>query len=148
MENNFLITNGDNYFKPEVFKQMVKSITNGYCLAITVKDKKNYGEDYMKIRLSGKKNVTYASKSIENSKANAISTGLFLVSGKKNAVIFKQILDDLVIDTKNHNKFWLEGINRLHKKGFLVKTLEVYGKNVWREIDYPEDIESLKTLIQ
>ena len=147
MQNKFLITNGDNYFTPDVYKKIVKSTTEGYCLAVTVKDNKNYGEDYMKICLSDKKNVIYASKSIENSKVDAISTGLFMISGKKYAYTFRKILDELVMERKNHKKFWLEGINQLHKKGFLVKSLEVYGKKVWREIDFPEDVRSVNSLI-
>lgn len=101
----------------------------------------------MKIRLSDKKNVIYASKSIENSKVDAISTCLFMISGKKYTRIFRKILDKLVTERKNNNKFGLEGINQLHKKGFLVKSLEFYGKKVWREIDFPENVRSVNSLI-
>lgn len=146
MNSNFLITNGDNYFIPEVFKNIKNNSSNGYCLAITIKDKKDYGIDHMKVLLSNKKNVIYASKSIKKNKIDAISTGLFKVSGKKYSAIFKTVLDELVMKKKNHNKFWLEGINLLHKKGFTVKSLEVYGEKVWKEIDYPEDIEKTKAL--
>ena len=146
MNDEFLITNGDNYFIPDVFKQMKKNTSKGYCLAISIKDKKDYGSDHMKIHLSNKKNVINASKKIKKNKADAVSTGLFMVSGKKNTEIFKKILDDLVMNKKNHNKFWLEALNQLHKNGFLVKSLEFYGKNVWKEIDFPEDIEIAKAL--
>jgi len=148
MNDEFLITNGDNYFIPDVFKQMKKNTPKGYCLAISVKDKKDYGSDHMKIRLSNKKNVIYASKLIGKNRADAISTGLFMVSGKKHAEVFKKILDDLLMNKKNHNKFWLEGLNQLHKKGFVVKSLEFYGKKVWKEIDFPEDIEKAKALLR
>lgn len=148
MNDGFLITNGDNYFIPDVFKQMKKNTSKGFCLAISVKDKQDYGRDHMKIHLSNKKNIINASKKIGKNKADAVSTGLFMVSGKKNAEVFKKILDDLLMNKKNHNKFWLEALNQLHKKGFLVKSLEFYGKNVWKEIDFPEDIEIAKALLR
>lgn len=140
MDEDFIITNGDNLFDFDVFQNLAVDHRNGIFLTICKREK--YGEDDMKVILKDKE-VTEVSKLIKNEKASAESVGLVLVSGQKYRDLFKENLEKLVRNKEYINKYWLEVFNLMSKKGVPINTFEI-DKTKWREIDFHPDLEELK----
>ena len=111
MNDDFLITNGDNIFSPQIFSDIINSKKNK--IVLTTSRKKLYNEDDMKVTIL-KNNISYVSKKIIKKKISAESPGLAKISGKKNITEFKKVLNKLVRNQDNLNKFWLEVFNQLY----------------------------------
>jgi len=140
MDEDFIITNGDNLFDYEVFQNLVQNHQNGIFLTICKREK--YGGDDMKVILDNEK-VVQVSKLIDNEKADAESVGLVLVSGEKHKELFKDSLEELARNKEYLNKYWLEVFNLMSKRGIMVNTFEI-DKNKWQEIDFHPNLESLR----
>lgn len=145
MDSDFLVTNGDNIFSPDVFTDFVKKNGDGIYLSINVKEK--YDFDDMKVTVENTI-VTRVSKLIDAEKSNAESPGLALVRGSKARKLFLENLELLVRDKKNINMFWLEVFNAMHDKGIPIYTWEFDGKTKWQEVDYHIDFNKAKDLLQ
>jgi len=145
MDNDFIITNGDNIFDYHVFQKLVRNNSNG--IFLTTNLKRSYDEDDMKVILKDKK-IIQVSKLIENKTANAESVGLVLVSGKKYRNIFKETLELLARDKEYLNKYWLEVFNKLSEKCVDINSFDIDGSKQWREIDFHLDLERAKKLMK
>jgi L-glutamine-phosphate cytidylyltransferase len=141
MDQDFIITNGDNLLESDVFSDLVNNHRDGIFLTICKRER--YGTDDMKVILDDKKNVVKVSKLIENEKANAESIGLVLVSGEKYREIFKESLEELARNKEYLNKYWLEVFNLMCEKGIPVNTFEI-NKSKWQEIDFHPELEELR----
>jgi len=144
MNGDFLITNGDNIFSPDVFEGLVKNYSKKGIYLTTRKKEKYYSDD-MKIIL-GEEGIERVSKSINNEDANAESVGLVLISGEKNINLFRDSMEELVRDTAYTNKFWLEIFNRMSEKGIPIRFYEISGENKWFEVDFHGDMAQLLKL--
>lgn len=145
MDSDFLITNGDNIFSPDVFTDFVKKNGDGIYLSINVKEK--YDFDDMKVAIENNL-VARVSKLIDAEKSNAESPGLALVRGAKARKLFVENLEMLVRDKKNLNVFWLEVFNLMHDKGIPIYSWKFDGKAKWQEVDYHIDFNKAKDLLQ
>lgn len=139
MDEDFIVTNGDNIFEPIVFKDLVEKNKNG--IFLTISKKSGYDEDDMKVIIDN--GIERVSKQIKSEEANAESVGLTLISGQKYREVFKNSLEELARDQDYINKFWLEIFNRLADKGVSIKPFEINGKELWTEIDFHGDINNL-----
>lgn len=144
MDSDFIITNGDNLFAPDVFVDLVKENNEGIFLTVNMKE--TYDEDDMKVAIENKI-ITRVSKIIDSNKSHAESPGLVLVSGPRARRIFKENLELLVRDKKNMNAFWLELFNVMHDKGISIHPWWFDGKTKWREVDFHLDIHKVKELL-
>ena len=147
LEDDFMITNGDNIYKEHVFSKVYKALENEReVIAITIDYKENYDEDDMKMILDDKRNVLRVHKEIPIEETKAESVGLALVKGSKSREVFVNTIRSLIRNKEYLNKFWLEIFNSLVNSGYIVKTVEI-DKNDWKEVDFHPDIETLKRLI-
>lgn len=139
MNEDFIITNGDNIFQPIVFKELVNN-KNG--IFLTTSKRKEYRDDDMKVRLDSD-SVEEVSKKIANDRADAESVGLTLISGEKHREIFKQNLESLARNRDYVDKFWLEVFNLMISKGIRVIPFEIDGEKNWIEIDFHGDLNKV-----
>ncbi len=145
LENEVMITNGDNLFLPQVFKNIKKINEKGIFLTISFKDK--YGEDDMKVTLTSDGHIQAVGKEIEPQYIHAQSVGLTRLNGARAVEDFKKSLAQLVRDEKNLNRFWLETFNHLNKRNIHIYTFEIDGSTEWQEIDFHLDINLAKKMI-
>ena len=144
MDEEFIITNGDNIFKEDVFRDLVQNNSDGIFLTINKKDK--YDEDDMKVNLENDK-LIQVSKTIPLEESNAESVGLVYVSGNRYTNVFRKAMERLVRNFEYRNKFWLEIFNKLSLNGVNIKTFEIDGETKWKELDFHPDIENVKKII-
>lgn len=145
MDDDFMVTNGDNLFSAEIFSDFARNNKNGIFLSINIKDQ--YDEDDMKVRCEGNF-VARVSKLINKAECDAESPGLALVHGEKAREIFRHNLELLARDRNNINVFWLEVFNTMHKKGIVVQPWVFDGENKWQEVDYHVDVSKVKELLK
>ena len=143
MDQDFIITNGDNLFAADVVRDLVNETNDGIYLTICYRD--NIGEDDMKVILDEDKKVLKVSKEIKES--NTESIGLVKVQGEKYRKIYQEVLEQLARDKNYINKFWLETFNILADKGVEIHSFEI-DKNKWREVDFHFDLKNLKELVK
>lgn len=142
MDEDFIITNGDNLFDYDVFQNLVSNHQNG--IFLTICKRKKYGTGDMKVILDNGK-IVQVSKLIDNDKADAESVGLVLVSGEKYRKLFKSNLEELARNKEYIDKFWLEVFNLMYKKGIPINIFKI-DKNKWHEIDFHFDLKKLRQL--
>ncbi|MBI2208864.1 phosphocholine cytidylyltransferase family protein [Candidatus Woesearchaeota archaeon] len=145
MEEDFIITNGDNIFEHDVFHNLAKKHKDG--IFLTISRKEAYADGDMKVLLSDGL-VSRVSKEIDNDKADCESVGLVLVSGKKYREVFKDNLEELARNKEYLSKFWLETFNLMSHKGIAIRTFEIDGKTKWKEVDFHLDLEDARKLLK
>jgi len=145
MNEDFIITNGDNLFEYDVFRDLVNNYRD--CICLTICKRRKYGDGDMKVTLDDKNNAIKVSKLIEKDKIHAESVGLVLVSGEKYRKLFKENLEELARDKEYINKYWLEVFNLMYNKGIPINTFEM-NSDKWREVDFHVDLEDLKRRVQ
>ena len=138
MTSDFLITNGDNIFTPDVFTDFVNENKDGIYLSTSRKSK--FDTDDMKVTLENDL-IARVSKEIEPENCHAESPGLVLVHGQKAIDTMKDGLDKMAREVKYRNSFWLEVFNYLAGKGTPIIPWEFDGNSKWQEIDFHWDIK-------
>ena len=144
MTEDFLITNGDNIFSVQTFSDLVKFKKNK--IVLTTSKKEFYNEDDMKVTISNN-NIIHVNKKINKKKISAESPGLAKISGKENILKFKKILNKMVRNQENLNKFWLEVFNQLYLEGTKIENFSIKGEKNWREVDFHPDLKELRNII-
>ena len=140
MNDDFMITNGDNIFESAVFSELATKNKNG--IFLTTSFRESYGEDDMKVIIEDGL-IEKVSKQIPGDRASAESVGLTLISGDKYREIFKNNLEELAREPEYVQKFWLEVFNRMISKGVRVAPFEIDGKKSWIEIDFHGDLSDV-----
>jgi choline kinase len=144
METDFLITNGDNLFTPDVFSGLVGQNDDGIFLAVS--RKAEYDPDDMKVTIDSGQ-ISFVNKRIEPEQAFAESPGLALVRGPRARKLFCEILEELARRPEYVGKFWLETFNRAYERGVPVVPWEFDGTHKWQEVDFHVDVLKVKQLI-
>lgn len=145
MNEDFMITNGDNILQPEVYAQLATK-KNGIYLTTSLRE--DYRADDMKVIIK-EGSIDRVSKQIAHEEASAESVGLALLSGEKHREIFRANLEELARDKAYLNKFWLEVFNRMADKGVHITPFEIDGEKLWVEIDFHGDLnEVISSLIK
>lgn len=145
MVDDFIITNGDNIFSPDIFSGLVNSNQNGIFLSVCQKEQ--FDDDDMKVKLEDK-GVIKVGKTIPITEAHAESPGLVLVSGPKFCQLFSNHLDLMMRTEKNRHSFWLEIFNDLHEKGFHISSYWFRPEWKWQEVDFHLDINKARDLLR
>ena len=143
MNQDFLITNGDNLYTSDVVRDLVEKTNDGIYVTICYRD--DLGEDDMKVILDDNGKILRVSKEIE--KSNIESIGLAKIKGEKYRKIYQEILEELARNKNYINKFWLETFNILGDRGVEIQSFKI-DKDKWREVDFHFDIKDLKQLIE
>jgi len=110
LEDDFMITNGDNIFSDNVFSGINSS--NSEVIQLTVSKKDSYDEDDMKIITENGK-FSKVSKEIPADVANCESVGLALVKGDKTRRLFVGKILNMIKDKKHLDSYWHEIFNCL-----------------------------------
>ncbi|MFH1972223.1 MAG: phosphocholine cytidylyltransferase family protein [archaeon] len=147
MTGDFMITNGDNVFEPEVFRDFVQNSSEGIILSIRKKDLAKYQASDMKVTLTERNTASRVSKEIEHPEIHAESPGLVKVSGERHIKVYKDILEELVRSQQHMNNFWLETFTHLHEKGYDVHTHEIDGEK-WIEVDFHAELDYFRKLFK
>lgn len=145
MDEDFMITNGDNLFEHDIFSDLANKQGEGIFLTTSKRDE--YNEDDMKVNLK-EGVISRVSKEIAVDKADCESVGLVLVKGEKFRKIFQDNLEILIRDKDYINRFWLEVFNLMASKGISIKPFEIDGKSKWREVDFHLDLDDAKRLLK
>ena len=143
MNEDFLISNGDNIIASDVIRDLVNITNEGIYVTICYRDK--YSEEDMKVNLDPNKKILRVSKEIKN--GDAESVGLVKVSGEKFRKIYQDVLEELARNKDYLNKFWLETFNILANKGVEINSFEI-DKDKWREVDFHFDLHDIIELIK
>jgi len=147
VNEDFMITNGDNIYKEHVIKDVFNSVKKEKeVIAITIDYKNRYDEDDMKVILDENKNVLKVHKGIPVESTNAESVGLSVIKGNKSRHIFVSSILEMIKEKESLNKFWLDIFNYIIDKGYAIKSVEI-DPNSWQEVDFHPDIETLRKLI-
>lgn len=144
MNEDFLVTNGDNLFTADVFAGLVRETGDGIFLSVSVKD--NYDDEDMKVILQDNL-VVKVSKIISSGHADAESPGLSLVRGARARKVFQDHLNMLIRNRKYLNKFWLEVFNSIYAHGGTVYPWEFDGSTRWQEVDFHIDLDRARELL-
>ena len=144
MDDDFIITNGDNLFAADVFGRLVEENGEGIFLSLNIKE--TYDGDDMKVILQNGC-VVRVNKEIEDVQTDAESPGLALVHGQKYRNIFKEHLKEIIRIREYLNKYWLEVFNHMADKGVPVYPWEFDGSTKWQEVDFHIDAEKAKELL-
>lgn len=142
---DFMVTNGDNLFTPDVFRDMVEENENGTILAVSADTLHDY--DDMKVSIEDGL-VAWVSKEIPREEADAHSPGLAMVRGSRERLLFREHLEILARDNRYMNKFWLETFNLLHDRGVPVYPWYFDGRTRWQEIDFHADVEKVRSVLR
>ena len=143
MNEDFLITNGDNLFFSEVIRDLVNETNEG--IYVTICYREDIREDDMKVNLDENQKILRVSKEIKESITESI--GLVKIQGEKYRKIYQEVLEQLARDKNYLNKFWLETFNILASRGVEINSFKI-DKNKWREVDFHFDLKDLKELIK
>ncbi len=141
---DFVITNGDNIYIGDVFKQIKSDANNIIQLTIDYRDE--YHEDDMKVSFGSDGLIMRVHKDIPLSEVGAESIGLVLVKGEKSRRLFVNKILQLVKNEDYLNKFWLEIFNSLIDDGIVISFLKIEPSD-WREVDFHPDVEIMKAMI-
>jgi choline kinase len=141
MTGDFLVTNGDNLFAPEVFRRLIAENGDGITLAVSRKDR--FGYDDMKVSLDDGL-VARVSKQIEPDAIDAESPGLALVRGQRACTVFCSQLEALARRREFMSGFWLEVFGQLFHCGVPVRPWYFDGATLWQEVDFHADVEKLR----
>ena len=144
-EYDFLITNGDNLYKKNIFKDFI-NFAEKDGIYVTIDYKNKYDLDDMKVIIDSNGFIKYINKQIPSEKVSAESVGLCLVKGRKHREKFYKAIIELVKKREYLNKFWLEIFNYLAKRRVKIVPFEIEA-NSWQELDFHPDIELIKQII-
>lgn len=142
MRDDFLITNGDNLFAPEVFRGLVSENEDGITLAVSRKD--DFGYDDMKVSLQDGL-VAQVSKQVEPDAIDAESPGLALVRGARSCGIFRSQLEALARRKEFIGRFWLEVFTQLYSHGVPVRPWFFDAATLWQEVDFHADVDKVRS---
>ncbi len=143
LEDDVIITNGDNLFKNSVIEKLVQAGDDG--IFLMVDKKKEYDLDDMKVLLDGGR-IVRVSKKIGIDEADAESTGIAKFAGEgRNKLIYT--LERLVRDEEYLNRFWLETFNLLASEGERITPVWI-EEDKWKEMDIHSDKELIDYLLK
>lgn len=141
LEDDFVITNGDNIYKSQVFEKIMPGPNER--IQLTIDYKEHYDEDDMKVQLDTQGWVKKVHKQISLKDTQAESVGLALVKGLEHRRFFYQKICQLVRKEEYLNKFWLEILNSLCVDGIKIGIREISCQD-WQEVDFKVDIENAR----
>ncbi len=145
MDDDFIITNGDNLFKPEVLKKLINSVGDG--IYITIDKREKYAQEDMKVTIDKERNrIIRVHKEIEPENTHGESVGIVKVQGAEHRKAFRESLETLAKNLEYRHKFWLEVFNHLAEKNHHIGYVEI-GPDDWKEIDFHPDFTSIASFV-
>ena len=138
MDVDFISINGDDIFHPDVIRKLLS--TKGE-IVMTIDRKEKYDIDDMKVVTKGQK-VYKVGKKIPLDEANGESVGIIKYVGHGKDLIINK-LEHMVKDRNNHNKFYLEALQKIMIDNNGISFCEI-EEDKWAEIDFHIDLEFVR----
>jgi choline kinase len=145
MEDDFIISNGDNVYDVDAIREVVKNKDDGIHLTADVKDE--YDSDDMKVQLDPNGLVMRVSKEIIAAETDFESVGFVRVKGRMYRHLLRDKLMQMAHEEEYIGKFWLELFTQLHGSGVEVKPFEI-KRHQWQELDFHIDLELARKFVQ
>jgi choline kinase len=145
MTADFVVTNGDNLFAPDVYRRMLAECGDGVFLALS--PKRQFDPDDMKARVVRNRIQTVA-KTLPSARCRAESPGLVLVRGSRARAAFVTTLEELARNPENISRFWLEVFNEMARAGGPAQPWYFDGASSWQEIDFHADVKIARELLR
>ena len=142
IEGDVLVWNGDTLVSEELMARVIANHEQaGICVTIDRKD--GYDEDDMKVVVDAGGRLHAIGKRLEMTKVNAESIGLLAFRGD-GAQTFRHAIERAIRSPEGTTIWYLRVIHQIAQKA-PVWTLDIKGHE-WGEVDFPEDVESARTL--
>lgn len=141
LAGEFVLINGDDVFRTQVLQRLLDAEGE---TTMVVSHKPAYDVDDMKVQTRGER-VHKVSKSVPPDDTNGESIGMMKFSQRGRDRFFAE-LDTMVRDKSNHNRYYLEALQRIMDSGWPVKYVAC-KPNEWAEIDFHPDLVSLKKML-
>lgn len=139
---DFMISNGDNLYKPGVVAGIIQSLKDRTGIFITTNPLSEPDEDTMKVVLNGD-SIQKIAKTIPIKDAHLESVGLAIIKGKWFQTLFRDKVLELSRDKSYHQKFWLEIFNELIQDHTPIQPVNIKESD-WQEMDFHPDIALIK----
>ena len=144
MTSDFMVTNGDNLFAPDVYRQMLAACGEGVFLALS--PKREFDPDDMKAQIA-RNRIQVVAKTLPSGRCRAESPGLVLVRGARARATFVNTLEQLARNPENISRFWLEVFNEMARGGAPARPWYFDGRHAWQEIDFHADVKIARELL-
>ena len=135
MNQDFILSNGDNLFHPEILKPLLN--TNGDCCLLAQR-KGVYGADDMKVQVKGDR-VTHIGKTLADDQTHAESIGIIRFS-ERGASQMRRALEEVVTERAVMRRFFVDAIQHMIDKGVAVNWTDTGGLP-WIDVDTPDDLK-------
>ena len=142
IDEDCMVTNGDNLFHSDVFKDFCDECQDdGIYLSLGEKDE--FDDDDMKVTLHDGL-VIHVSKDIPKTSRHAESPGLCLVRGEQARQNFQRGLDVLMTRSSELNSFWLRIFTYLAEHDVAIQPWYFDAETKWKEVDIHPDIDQMR----
>jgi choline kinase len=138
LDEPFISINGDDVFKPSVISGLLKA--DGDLVMVTDR-KEEYDSDDMLI-VTKENRVFAVGKDLDIDKANGESVGIIKYSAL-GAKILAKTLDEMMRTIDNHQKFYLQALQKIMDSGVPVNFFDVQTGD-WAEIDFHPDVREVR----
>lgn len=145
LSEDCMITNGDNLFSYDVFKDFAEQCSEEG-IYLSLGKKKVFDDDDMKVTLS-EGNIIHVSKDIPAQHRDAESPGLCLIRGERALAKMKGAIEELILKETEINSFWLKIFTHLAANGTVVKPWYFDAENNWKEVDIHLDVDQMRELL-
>ena len=145
MTEDFIVTNGDNLFAPDVYRRLLSECGDGIYLALS--PKRQFDPDDMKAHVA-RNRVQAVAKTLPAARCRAESPGLVLVRGPRARSTFVATLDRLARDPETVSRFWLEVFNEMARAGSPAEAWHFDGRSSLQEIDFHADVKVARELLR
>ncbi|MBU8922900.1 MAG: phosphocholine cytidylyltransferase family protein [Bacteroidales bacterium] len=139
---NFVLVNGDDVFKPHVLSGLIESRND---ITMVIDRKENYDEDDMKV-VTGENRVFRVNKKIPSEDANGESIGMIFFRNKGHMII-SETMEKMVRNKENMNIFYLAALQEIMDRGYPVNYFEC-SEDDWAEIDFHSDLSFIRQHIE
>jgi L-glutamine-phosphate cytidylyltransferase len=136
-QEDFIICNGDTFYRAELFKRMAK-LDDGITLAMELNAGRD--KDGVKVQADGNGVIKKVGKKLPIDSSNGISAGFVSVKGSAHRDLFTQTLRDMMRTPENLDvkTVWHSIFNVMSEARAVVRTIEASSEE-WFEIDHAED---------
>ena len=141
IDEPFVSINGDDVFKPAVINDLLKRDED---IVMVTDRKEEYDSDDMLIISKGDR-VMAVGKDLDIEKANGESVGIIKYSNLGRELLQNQ-LDEMMRSEDNHQKFYLQALQRIMDSGMHVNFCDV-SPNDWAEIDFHPDVNDVRAKV-
>jgi len=140
---DFVLCNGDTYYSPQVYSEVLEYSGDGVVLGIDQSGAVD--PDSMLVRLSRDGKLMKVGKRIPKDETDGNSIGMVLVKGRQHRQLFLQIVKDMMGEEKTLEKasYWHAILNQFIERGYPVHTVVIDSRE-WQEIDTESDVVLLE----